>query len=807
MYLVANLQIGLRALLNSMLIKKRLTNLIYSFTEDQYTSQSGIKIVSTMHINHRILFFNVNVHVSNVTQREVIRIQDSKINSKQKKNKKKLFVLDKSKKIGTSNMLDTSNRRVVKVMGQVSAIKYFSNYALSCEVPQLYVFIPTAYKAGIKMKLINLSYFNIYELAKALAQIQNLKDCATKTEGNIGEINIIDILSNISYLIYCYNLLNKKVKIVGLDDILITGMTEKSFVKLAIELKTYEYKPRPTKRINIPKSNGQLRPLGISSTKDKVVQHALKLILEPIFEPIFSENNHGFRPNRSCHSALKDIQLKWPGTVWLIELDFTKAFDKINHKILISRLCSRFRDNHTNRLVWKMLSVGYVNPYDLTDSKLEIKEGTPQGSIISPLLANIYFNELDRWVEKFLIPKYNKPSNNITGRKRINPDYYELTSAWTNNDWEKPLKYIKELTPNTNSRKLRAHLKELRINEAKAKNIPFYCAKGHTRLNYSRYADDFLFGLMGTKEQAKLILQEVLYFCEVELKMGINPNKTRVVHKTKGVLYLGYKIWLKKEASRKTGFGKQRASRTQLYFTIPIGRLYNKYVNKGFFMLAKKGNRVKWVPRRQDKFLFMEPYFIINKYNSIVRGLFNYYKGSERLSDMYNLIYDLRRSAALTLAHRSRGKLRSASAAFKKYGKELEVLLKSTGKKIKFKIPTLETTFKRATGQRWQNNNINDITRTKLIGFPMGQTAGIIQKASDLMCSIKGCNNPASEWHHIKHRKKIGGAGVKRKIVLVSAKQIPVCKFHHNQIHNGSYDGESLKKIKGYIVDNFEHNT
>lgn len=167
MYLVANLQIGLRALLNSILIKKRLTNLIYTFIEDPCTSPSGIKIGSTMYINHRILFFNVNVHVSNVTQREVIRIQDSKINSKQK-NKKKLFVLDKSKKIRTSNMLDTSNRRVVKVIGQVSAIKYFSNYALSYEVPQLYLFISTASKAGIKMKLINLSYFNIHKLTKAL---------------------------------------------------------------------------------------------------------------------------------------------------------------------------------------------------------------------------------------------------------------------------------------------------------------------------------------------------------------------------------------------------------------------------------------------------------------------------------------------------------------------------------------------------------------------------------------------------------------------------------------------------------------
>ena len=666
--------------------------------------------------------------------------------------------------------------------------------ALTCEGPQLGKFMSHALAVLIRIKNVDFDTFKIIDLAKAMAQIDFIAYKSLKDPGFLGTIDIKPIMSNPTFLLYCFSLL-KKTKSAGIDYVCSTGMTKRGLLKLARQLQDETYKPRPTKRVMIPKADKKrLRPLGISSTKDKVVQMGFKLILEPLFEPLFLDRSYGFRPNRSCHSALRDIEFGWPNTVWLLEFDFQQAFDKLNHRVLLSQLAKRFRNEFAMKIIWRMLKTGYILPFNLVNSKLELTEGTPQGSILSPLLANIYFHQMDEWITNDLIPRY---SQNYVSKRKEGSQYAGFTKHWKGSEWTPVLEEIKKLSPKVPSLYRRRTLEKIRVEEAKRSGIKYSDDIDKYRLTYSRFADDFLLGYIGTKNSARHIMQEILLFCESELKMGVNPSKTGVRHKAEGVIYLGYKIWLN-SGTIPSKVGEKRKSRSNMMFTVPVEKLYKTYANKGFFQRVKNNNRETYAGRRQDKWLFAPPYTIIQKYNAVTRGILEYYGGSQRLSNLNKFMFDLRRSAALTLAHHFNKK--TAKWSFEKYGRSLKVSVEakhcSENRHAEFYYPSLDTRKK----FRWKGNmkNINQLTREATIGFPHPVSRSVVNEARQLECSIPKCNKQAQHWHHIKHKRKVGGTGIQRKIVLVNAKQIAVCHEHHVSIHAGKYDGPSLRKLQGY---------
>ena len=179
---------------------------------------------------------------------------------------------------------------------------------------------------------------------------------------------------------------NKGAMTSGIDGMTLDGFGKDVVENLITQIKNHTYQPNPVKRVYIPKKNGKKRPLGISSSADKLVQEVIRMILESIYEPTFSKRSHGFRYERSCHTALQQIQNTFTGVKWFVEGDIKGYFDNIDHHILVNTLRERIKDEAFIELIWKFLKTGYMEnwKYNATYS------GVAQGSGFSPLLANLY---------------------------------------------------------------------------------------------------------------------------------------------------------------------------------------------------------------------------------------------------------------------------------------------------------------------------------------------------------------------------------------------------------------------------------
>ncbi|HEV2372635.1 MAG TPA: reverse transcriptase domain-containing protein [Streptosporangiaceae bacterium] len=312
------------------------------------------------------------------------------------------------------------------------------------------------------------------------------------------------------------------------------GMSEAKIEQIIELMRRERYRFSPARRTYIPKKNGKLRPLGMPSWSDKLVGEVVRILLDAFYDPQFSDNSHGFRRGRGCHTALRHIDTAWTGTAWFIEGDVTDCFGSLDHETLLRILAEKIHDNRFLRLIRNMLKAGYLEDWEYR----ETLSGCPQGGVVSPILSNIYLHKLDEFIEQELIPQYTKGTS-----RRYNPEYdrtwKRLSRARKNGD--------------------RAAARDL---EKKALGLPSHdpADPGYRRIRYVRYADDTLLGFNGPKAEAEEIKARIAVFLRETLGLELGEAKTLITHaRTRRARFLGYDITVQHCNARLTG-GKREAN-------------------------------------------------------------------------------------------------------------------------------------------------------------------------------------------------------------------------------------------------------
>lgn len=515
---------------------------------------------------------------------------------------------------------------------------------------------------------------------------------------------------------------NKGALTTGINPLTFDGISLKRIQNIKQRVLDESYKFNPVKQIMIPKPNGKLRPLGLPSVNDKIVQEVIRLILESVYEPNFDENSYGFRTGRGVHDALKHVDKTFRWMDWVIEGDIEGAYPSIDHHILCNLIEKRINDTRFMNLIRKALNCGVL----IGNRFSHFSVGVPQGSIVSPILSNIYFHELDIWVKQKANELYSAPS------KTRSSEYKRIE--------KRIAKYSKQMrTLDKNSLEHKNLYKELKAERQLRLTVP---SQKHTRTEvvYVRYADDWMIGVSGDIIIAKKLLKEVKEFFNNNLNQKLHPEKTKLTNLRKSKAYfLGYEIFLPAKDPVTSiifsGTKSLRRGNPRLRFDIPVDNIIGKMINRGYVLRKNRGVR----PISKSSYVTLEDHVIVNHFKSVCLGVLNFYSGCTQPKRLQYIHYLLHLSCAMTLAHRHRT---STKQIFTKHGKHLTVKIPNSDKTVSFPYKT-----------SWSISDASWKTR-KNFKDPFSIYANRVSRsgleASCIVCGIK----EKIEMHHVKHIRK-----------------------------------------------------
>ena len=552
---------------------------------------------------------------------------------------------------------------------------------------------------------------------------------------------------------------NKGAMTKGVDDDSLDGMSNERIANLIDSVMSQTYRPKPVRRAYIPKKDGSKRPLGVPTGDDKLVQAVIKILLEHYYEGIFSDNSHGFRPNKSCHTALDEISYVWKGTKWFIEFDVKGCFDNIDHKILMTLLKKRINDKRFLSLIWRFLKAGYMEDWKYNQTY----SGTPQGGIISPILANIYLHELDNYVGK-LIEDFS------IGKKRpLNLEYDHLT--------QRMFRIRQNLRKHGRKSEWIDELKELQEQQSKMPSVVENTDK-YKRLRYCRYADDFLCGLAGSFTDAKNIMRSITDFLKNDLNLDVSESKTGIKRATRNIEFLGYRIKV-----RQTG----REVKVKIR-----GRNYKKRTLRGHIRFSIPKHKVTEFAKSHDYGVYAEnkakhrPYLltsseveVVTMYNSELRGFANYYILANTvkfaLSQLEHLAF---RSLIKTLAGRKKTKMTSIYIQLKR-GNEWILRYKVNNVWKELKVFQLKHLVERPNG-------IDKLPLTEHL-FLTGTE--LTQRMNANLCEYCGNTSRPMEVHHVRKLKDLQSKkhleDWERVMIARNRKTLILCDECHHLLHQG----------------------
>ena len=707
-------------------------------------------------------------------------------------------------------------------------------------------------------------------------------------------INLIEVLSDVDFLQGAFQRIkfNLGVMAKGSDSETLDGLKEEWFVKTSERLLNGSYMFKPARRVMIPKPNKPgFRPLTISNSRDKIVQQAMKMVLEEIYEGQFLNTSHGFRPSRGCHSALEQIRMNWIGISWFLEFDVEKCFDSIDRHRLISILKDDISDQRFIDLIFKLFNAGVIG---WREGGPNPSEKVSQGSVLSPILCNIYLHKLDLEVDR-IIKEYMKGK-----KRRLFADVNNAErGVYRSNEFKK-------LSPQRQAAIMSKHLAYRR---KLGKTMTDWNDPNFIRVRYVRYADDFLLGIAGTKEMVMKIRDRLTTFVKSDLMLTLTGGE--ITHIAAGkVDFLGVvisavpfskfprrfgKILEKKKrvknriklqkkvreerilktvrtALKKALKGNSNAKKdvnaaelnkkieairnlvsqdndfsveyiniykdfiTALSKTIifvpdhlkktlatleqeihdwendlsvvkgspkevykqlvgrsdafppqinaPLLEIRNKLKDRGIISNSNK-------PKAIGRLIHSSDSDIVSWYNSVGRGLLNYYCCCQNFYKVKDYVdYMVRWSAIHTLAGKHKS---SCKKIIQKYTKNL-IIKDEEGHVIVQFVSTVEINRMR---RRFRVNVSKDAVDTVLnqIWAKFTRT-----KFFGIECAVEGCENRDIEMHHVdkinRLKDQFGNisvvtkkgrrvSGIEAFKVAVNRKQIPLCKVHHSDLHNG----------------------
>jgi group II intron reverse transcriptase/maturase len=573
------------------------------------------------------------------------------------------------------------------------------------------------------------------------------------------------VLYRQDFFLAAYNKLyrNQGALTPGTEDDTMDGMSIKRLNTLIDALRHERFYPRPSRRTTIPKKRGGKRPLGIPNGSEKLVQEIIRMMLEAYYEPRFRNSSHGFRPERGCHTALRQIKQTFDGSTWFIEGDIKGCFDNIDHDVLMNILRRDIHDHRLLILIERFLKAGYMEGWEYHKTY----SGTPQGDVLSPLLANIYLNELDTFVEEVLFPPYNRGK-----RRHTNPDYkrfeYRIRKAREHGDVEA----------------VRALKRERRQHPAHDMRDPEF-----RRLRYVRYADDFILSFIGPKSEAEAIKAQLGTFLRETLKLTLNDEKTLITHaRADHAKFLNYAVSIyhaDDKTTRRSDNGSQaRSINGKVRLGVPYGlidELTRRYMRDGKVV-------------SEPQMLQDTDAHIVHTYQLRYRGITQYYKYAVDRIRFGKLKYVMAIALVKTLAHKFRI---SVKQIYRKYRTTAEVDGRMY-RVLQVQVPTEKGTRVFQWGgiplrvSKIDHEPIQDSREDFEFFQYLERRSDIVTRLRANQCEVCGQEEDC-EVHHVRKladlKKRWHGRKAKplwvQKMIALQRKTLVVCGDCHRKIHAG----------------------
>jgi len=560
------------------------------------------------------------------------------------------------------------------------------------------------------------------------------------------------------YVAYKNLYANKGASTKGVDDDTADGFSIEKVEKIIKSLSDEMYAPKPVRREYIEKKGDtkKKRPLGIPTFTDKLVQEVFRMILEAVYEPTFSNYSHGFRPNRSCHTALKSLKKEFTGASWFIEGDIKACFDTIDHYVLVGIIGNKIKDARLIKLIWKFLKAGYMEDWKYHSTY----SGCPQGGIVSPILSNIYLNELDKFAEKSAKEFYRPKARACTAE-------YANTASIR----DRARKQLKTAKGQEKAELLR----EIKSVRARLHKIP-YTSKTDKAIKYIRYADDFIVGVRGNKEDCEFIKKQFADFISQSLKMELSDEKTLITHSNRYARFLGYDVRVRRDQKVKPN-GRGSLSRTlngKIELNIPFTDKIMPFLFNNAIIGQTKDGKIE--PRARGYLFRCTNLEIVTTFNSELRGICNYYGIASNFTRLDYFAYLMEYSCLKTLAAKHSSTSRKMVNKFRD-GKGSWGIPYETKKGAKRCYFAKYTDCKDA-------DSFSDIIVPYALRHSSNRTT-FDGRLSAKVCELCGKTDAPLALHHVNKVKNLKGKQHWERVMIAKRrKTLAVCKDCHHKIHH-----------------------